>query len=172
MNSVMFNEALQDLKDRFAGRLTLIHILSRQAQEADLLQGRIDADKVRAMIDTHCCQWAAWTRCLSAVPEVMIDVTAKGLARRWRACQAGAYRALYFAHVLEKLTPEARQAAVANVKLPAGGQVALTVVLDGKSHALRMSPDETCVGRGHGRWSGPAVLPARAVSAPPAAARS
>jgi ring-1,2-phenylacetyl-CoA epoxidase subunit PaaE len=44
--------------------------------------------------------------------------------------------------VLEKLTPEARQAAVANVKLPAGGKVALTVVLDGKSHELRMSPDE------------------------------
>lgn len=43
MSSVMFNEALQDLKDRYAGRFTMIHILSRQAQEVDLLQGRIDA---------------------------------------------------------------------------------------------------------------------------------
>ena len=50
MATVMFNEALQDLKDRFASRLTLIHILSRQAQEVDLLQGRIDADKVRDLI--------------------------------------------------------------------------------------------------------------------------
>lgn len=50
MASVMFNEALQDLKDRYAGRLTLIHILSRQAQEVDLLEGRIDADKVRAVV--------------------------------------------------------------------------------------------------------------------------
>jgi ring-1,2-phenylacetyl-CoA epoxidase subunit PaaE len=52
MASVMFNEALQDLKDRFADRFTMIHILSRQAQEVDLLQGRIDADKVRALVAT------------------------------------------------------------------------------------------------------------------------
>jgi ring-1,2-phenylacetyl-CoA epoxidase subunit PaaE len=48
---VMFNEALQDLKDRYRDRLTLIHILSRQAQEVDLLQGRIDGDKVQRIID-------------------------------------------------------------------------------------------------------------------------
>ena len=51
MSSVMFNEELQDLKDRYLDGLTLIHILSSQAQEVDLLQGRIDADKVRAIID-------------------------------------------------------------------------------------------------------------------------
>ncbi len=52
MASVMFNEALQDLKDRYADRFTLVHILSRQAQEVDLLQGRIDADKVQALVNT------------------------------------------------------------------------------------------------------------------------
>ena len=31
---------------------------------------------------------------------------------------------------------------MANLKLPAGGQVALTVVLDGKEHALHMNPGE------------------------------
>ena len=50
MDSVMFNEALQDLKDAYPDRLTLIHILSRQAQEAPLLEGRIDADKVQAIV--------------------------------------------------------------------------------------------------------------------------
>src|SRR5690606_18450341 len=49
-SSVMFNEALQDLKDRYRDRLTLIHILSRQAQEVPLLEGRIDAEKVRALM--------------------------------------------------------------------------------------------------------------------------
>ena len=51
MDSVMFNEALQDLKDRYPSRLTLIHILSRQAQEVPLLEGRIDAAK--AVSYTH-----------------------------------------------------------------------------------------------------------------------
>ena len=36
MASVMFNEALQDLKDRYPNRLTLIHVLSRQAQEVEI----------------------------------------------------------------------------------------------------------------------------------------
>ena len=46
MSTVMFNEALQDLKDRYPDRLTLIHILSRQSQEVPLLQGRIDHQKI------------------------------------------------------------------------------------------------------------------------------
>ena len=33
VNTIMFNEALQDLKDRYPARLSLIHLLSRQAQE-------------------------------------------------------------------------------------------------------------------------------------------
>ena len=51
MASVMFNEALQDLKDRYADRLTLIHVLSRQALEVPLLEGRIDGAKVRQIVD-------------------------------------------------------------------------------------------------------------------------
>ena len=52
MSSVMFNEALQDLKDKYKNRLTLIHILSRQAQEVPMLEGRIDGAKVQQLIDT------------------------------------------------------------------------------------------------------------------------
>ena len=45
MSSVMFNEALQDLKDRYLDRLTLIHVLSRQAQEVDLLELKLLAQQ-------------------------------------------------------------------------------------------------------------------------------
>ena len=140
MNSVMFNEALQDLKDRFADRLTLIHILSRQAQEVDLLQGRIDAAKVQHIIDTL-LPVASMDEVFICGPEVMIEVTEKALlAAGVPAKQIHTER--FTSPLLETLTPEARQAAVAKLKLPAGGQVALTVVLDGKSHALHMNPDE------------------------------
>lgn len=46
---IMFKEALEDLKDRFMGRFTLIHVLSRETQDADLLTGRIDGAKIAAM---------------------------------------------------------------------------------------------------------------------------
>jgi ring-1,2-phenylacetyl-CoA epoxidase subunit PaaE len=50
MASVMFNETLQDLKDRYPDRVTLVHVLSRQSQEADLLEGRIDTAKVQRLL--------------------------------------------------------------------------------------------------------------------------
>ena len=138
MNSVMFNEALQDLKDRYADRLTLIHILSRQAQEVDLLQGRIDAAKVRAIIDTL-LPVASMDEVFICGPEAMIEVTEKALLEAG-VPEKNIHTERFTSPVLETLTPEARKAAVANAKLPEGGQVALTVVLDGKEHALRMDP--------------------------------
>ena len=41
--TVMFLEELEDLKDRYPGRFHLIHVLSREAQDAELLSGRLDA---------------------------------------------------------------------------------------------------------------------------------
>lgn len=140
MASVMFNEALQDLKDRFAGRLTLIHILSRQAQEADLMQGRIDGDKVRAIINAL-LPVGSMDEVFICGPEAMIEVTEKALLEAGVPAKQ-VHTERFTSPTLEALSPEARQAAVTHLKLPAGGQVALTVVLDGKSHALRMNPDE------------------------------
>ena len=140
MNSVMFNEALQDLKDRYADRLTLIHILSRQAQEVDLLQGRIDAAKVRNIIDTL-LPVACMDEVFICGPEAMLEVTQKALLDAG-VPERQIHTERFTSPSLEKLSPEARQAVVANLKLPVGGQVALTVVLDGKAHALRMNPDE------------------------------
>ena len=140
MATVMFNEALQDLKDRFASRLTLIHILSRQAQEVDLLQGRIDADKVRALINTL-LPVASMDEVFVCGPHAMIEATEKALLEAGvPPRQVHAER--FTSPTLEALSPAERQAAGAQLNLPAGGQVALTVVLDGKPHALQMNPDE------------------------------
>lgn len=43
--SIMFREELADLKDTFMGRFVLVHVLTREHQELELLNGRIDADK-------------------------------------------------------------------------------------------------------------------------------
>jgi ring-1,2-phenylacetyl-CoA epoxidase subunit PaaE len=140
MGSVMFNEALQDLKDRFASRLTLIHILSRQAQEADLLQGRIDGDKVRAII-AALLPVGSMDEVFVCGPEAMIEATEKALLDAGVPAKQ-VHTERFTSPTLEALTPEARQAVVANLKMPAGGQVDLTVMLDGKSHALKMDPDQ------------------------------
>jgi ring-1,2-phenylacetyl-CoA epoxidase subunit PaaE len=47
--SVIFRDALSDLKDVYLQRLQIIHVFSREAQSTALLNGRIDADKLRAL---------------------------------------------------------------------------------------------------------------------------
>jgi ring-1,2-phenylacetyl-CoA epoxidase subunit PaaE len=49
-SSVMLRNELSDLKDRFVKRLTLVHILTRERQESDLLYGRIDYQKSRNLL--------------------------------------------------------------------------------------------------------------------------
>jgi ring-1,2-phenylacetyl-CoA epoxidase subunit PaaE len=47
--SVMFAEVLEDMKNRYLGRLAVIHMLSREVQDVSLLSGRITGDKIRAL---------------------------------------------------------------------------------------------------------------------------
>jgi ring-1,2-phenylacetyl-CoA epoxidase subunit PaaE len=49
---VMFLEELADLKDKYPTRLALHHVLSREQRIAPLLSGRIDAEKLQALLGT------------------------------------------------------------------------------------------------------------------------
>ncbi|VTN08556.1 3-ketosteroid-9-alpha-hydroxylase reductase subunit [Raoultella terrigena] len=48
-HSMMFRQALADLKDRYPQRLQVVHLFSQESMDSDLLQGRIDGDKLRAL---------------------------------------------------------------------------------------------------------------------------
>ncbi|MDN5895541.1 MAG: phenylacetate-CoA oxygenase/reductase subunit PaaK [Nocardioides sp.] len=48
-NSVMFLDEIHDLKDRFMSRFRIIHVLSREQQDVDLLSGRLDGERIRAI---------------------------------------------------------------------------------------------------------------------------
>ena len=50
--SVMFAEALEDIKNRYLARFTLYNLFSREEQEVPLFNGRLDAAKVAAFVDT------------------------------------------------------------------------------------------------------------------------
>ncbi|MQY33824.1 1,2-phenylacetyl-CoA epoxidase, subunit E [Streptomyces sp. RB17] len=50
-DSVMFADELADLKDLYPARFQLAHVLSREPREAELLSGRLDADRLAALID-------------------------------------------------------------------------------------------------------------------------
>jgi len=51
--SILFREELEDLKDRYLGRFTLLHVLSHNEESsAPLLEGRITGEKVKAFAAT------------------------------------------------------------------------------------------------------------------------
>jgi len=137
MDSVMFNEALQDLKDRYPNRLTLIHVLSRQAQEVPLLEGRIDEAKVKEIV-ASLLPAASMDEVFICGPEAMIEATEKALlevgvpARNIRTER-------FTSPTLEALPADARKQVVLGHAAESKGDVSLTVVLDGKKHQMQMS---------------------------------
>jgi ring-1,2-phenylacetyl-CoA epoxidase subunit PaaE len=52
--SVILRGELSDLKDRFLSRLAVVHVMSREHQDVDLLNGRIDAEKARELLRQFC----------------------------------------------------------------------------------------------------------------------
>jgi ring-1,2-phenylacetyl-CoA epoxidase subunit PaaE len=137
MDSVMFNESLQDLKDRYPNRLTLIHVLSRQAQEVPLLEGRIDAAKVKEIVSSL-LPAASMDEVFICGPEAMIEATEKALievgvpARNIRTER-------FTSPTLEALPANERKEVVLGHTPESKGEVALTILLDGKKHQMQMS---------------------------------
>ena len=138
MASVMFNEELQDLKDKFTQRLTLIHVLSRQTQDIGLLQGRLDAANVTALL-----QSVLPVNTLEEVfvcgPEGMMDGTTEALL------QAGVSAERIHSERFSSPGQPHRAttyAASTSDSTKDEAKVALTLILDGKQHALRMSADQ------------------------------
>ncbi len=136
MNTVMYNEALQDLKDRFADRFTMIHVLSRQAQEVDLLQGRIDGDKVKAIVQAL-LPVASMDEVFICGPEGMIESTEAALKALGVPEQH-----LHTERFATAARPAGAQAASATAASDAStgaapsDQVALRIIVDGKAHDL------------------------------------
>ena len=137
MDSVMFNEALQDLKDRYPNRLTLIHVLSRQAQEVPLLEGRIDDAKVKEIVSSL-LPAASMDEVFICGPDAMIEATEKALievgvpARNIRTER-------FTSPTLEALPANERKQVVLGNAPESKGEVALTILLDGKKHQMQMS---------------------------------
>jgi ring-1,2-phenylacetyl-CoA epoxidase subunit PaaE len=52
ISSIMFREELEDLKNDYLGRLSVLHVLESEGPEIDLFTGRVDAEKMQALF-TH-----------------------------------------------------------------------------------------------------------------------
>ncbi|HEY8452497.1 MAG: 1,2-phenylacetyl-CoA epoxidase subunit PaaE [Micromonosporaceae bacterium] len=130
--SVMFAEELADLKDRWPDRLQVVHVLSREPGDAELLSGRIDAQRLPRLLDAFLPGGAdEWFLCgpYRMVLDAKAVLAARGVPER-------AIRTELF-HVTDEPPPPRRaddEAAEAGTRL--------TVLLDGRASEVVMRPGE------------------------------
>ncbi len=129
--SIMFLEELEDLKNRFLGRFQIVHVLGHEAQDAELLSGRLDPDRLTALLDTFGGDAVeSWFLC---GPMPLTDMVIATLQAR--GVPAGAiHRELFHADAL----PPRR---AANRSTDTGPGYRVSVVLDGRRTDFTLPPD-------------------------------
>lgn len=80
-STVMFREALADLKDRFMERFNLIHVLSRERQDIDLLDGRIDSERCARLLQHWVDDTAVLDACYVCGPLALMESVCAALAQ-------------------------------------------------------------------------------------------
>ncbi len=122
-DTVMFADDVADLKDAHPARMRIVHVLSREAQEVELFNGRLDAGKLQALLPATLEPDAVdhWWLCgpFGMVTDAVDVLTDLGVAR------ARIHRELFY---VEDEPP----AEVHHADAPVGDGAEVTVVLDGR----------------------------------------
>ncbi len=127
-NSVMFAEAIEDLKNRHLGRFTVIHLLSREAQDIPLLSGRITGDKLKELA-SGLIDMSHVDEAFLCGPEEMIGEARAALAA------LGIPEERIRSELFTAATPRRNHRSVVAAEA-AAVEARITVVLDGKRHAF------------------------------------
>ncbi len=134
--SVMFAEEVADLKNAHPARLQVVHVLSREPRDVELLSGRLDAERLERVLTTlapvddidH-----AWL----CGPHAMVQDARTVLARLGLAPEQ-THAELFF---VDEPPPELVRAAAAPVAGSGRATSEATVVLDGSSSTATVARD-------------------------------
>lgn len=129
VDTIIFSEALEDLKNQYLSRFTLYHVLSRQPQEVDLLHGRLDRERVDAFLQTL-LPVDDIDAAFVCGPASMIDEVEDAL----KAAGLDPHRI----HAERFGVPLAQPKATAPAHADHGDTAELVIVLDGKQHKMRL----------------------------------
>ncbi len=132
--SVMFLDEVHDVKDRHPERFQIIHVLSREQQDVELLSGRLDGDRLRGILEAlvPAKEVDDWFLC---GPQQMIEELRTVLT------DAGATR---IHSELFHADPVPR-APVAALEDGTDGAAAVTIRLDGRASDFSLRPDDVGV---------------------------
>ncbi len=135
VNSVMFRTELQDLKDRFLGRFSVLHVLEDDAQDVELFTGRVDEAKCAALFQ-HWIDLSAIDQTYICGPEPMMKAIEAALLAADFPADAIHYE-LFLSAQPGRL---ARQVAAAKAD---GGAVEAVITIDGATRTIAMGRETT-----------------------------
>lgn len=135
VNTVMFRDEIEDLKNLHMGRLSVIHILESDAQEIDLFTGRVDTEKCNALFE-HLIDIETTDTAFICGPEPMMLGIASALRDHGMA-DAQIKFELFASGQPGQLKQKTRKAGT-NVKK---GQ--LTVMMDGTSRSFEIAQGQS-----------------------------
>ncbi|MBM2290747.1 2Fe-2S iron-sulfur cluster binding domain-containing protein [Sulfitobacter pseudonitzschiae] len=135
VGTIMFREELEDLKNRYMGRLTLIHVLET-GQDIDLFTGRVDQDKCADLFKSWIDIGSIDTAFICG-PEPMMLAIADALKSH----------GLADGQIKFELFSESQKGQLAKqeIKERAKGQAGTktTVIIDGTGHQFEMPKDQS-----------------------------
>lgn len=135
--SIMFREELEQLKNRYMSRFQLIHILSREARETKILNGRINNKKGGELAE-HLLDLKNTDEFFLCGPEAMISEVSRGL-RDLGVDDDRIHYELFGASADDAAAVVAKHHARA--RRLGGKQCSVTVKSDGRETAFELSAD-------------------------------
>jgi ring-1,2-phenylacetyl-CoA epoxidase subunit PaaE len=126
-DSVMFADEIADLKDAYPERICLVHVLSREPQEVEMFNGRLDAGKLRGLLPVTVDVAAVdhWWLC---GPFGMVE-DAIGVLGELGIPRGRIHRELFYVE-------DAPPAQATHAEAAAGPGAEVTVLLDGRSSTV------------------------------------
>lgn len=78
--SVMFRDDLNDLKDRYTTRFTLLHVMDEETQDVEIMNGRLDAEKLENLANLRVIDPKSADAIYICGPEPMIRSASAAMA--------------------------------------------------------------------------------------------
>jgi ring-1,2-phenylacetyl-CoA epoxidase subunit PaaE len=126
-DTVMFADEVADLKDAHPARMQLVHVLSREPQEVELFNGRLDAAKLRVLLPAtvHVDTVDHWWLCgpFGMVTDAMDVLGELGVPR------SALHRELFY-------VGDDPPVEVQHADAPVGTGAEVTVILDGRTSVV------------------------------------
>ncbi len=134
-STILFREELAELKDRYLDRFSLIHVMTREHQDVDLLNGRIDGEKAEQLLRQF-CRFESVNDIFLCGPQDMVD----SVAARLKAMGFPASHIKIELFTVQETEQQMRRKQAAAEEV---AECQVTLIVDGGTQHFSMQRNET-----------------------------